>query len=369
MAHSASIRVGAEYRYSASNHDRPVSQSVDLTERNRSGLSGGSARSLHDLHQGTPIVAGHSAGVLERDRQLLIRDGQVLTWPVANAFVQDRPGPVFSEDAIHAFVLDMRSRGRRQRTVRSYLQALWYWPVLWPTTAVEFAPVFEKIADVTPHTRKIYMTVWGTFGRFAQERLGLPNIVPELPHQPVPRTLRNIPSESNVKALIYACEDPRDRTLVHLLAGTGIRWGELPMLRSQVRGDHFYTQEGKTGMRMVPLPESVADSLRSIGDRQRLWLMDDGRPMTLSGLHMRFRRMRDRSRHLPGIDIHITPHLLRHFFAVQFLESGGDLRALQEILGHQDISTTAIYLTVTVRHLQASMKRHSPASRLTGEIA
>lgn len=359
------MQAGAEYGYSAKSDLRPANTSIDFSERNHSGpLSGGSARSLHGPVETTSAAAGLRAGVSGKDRQTFIPTPAVLGELGSTYRVQDRPGPVFSEDAIHAFVLDMRSRGRREKTVRSYLQALWHWPVMWPTAAAEFAPMFEKIADVSPHTRKIYMTVWGTFGRFAQERFGLPNIVPQLPHQPAPRSLRNIPSESDVKALFDACEDQRDRALIHLLASTGIRWGEIPMLRSQVRGDHFYTAEGKTGMRMVPLPEPVADSLQRTGDRRHLWVTPDGRPMALSGLHIRFRRLRDRARNLP----HITPHLLRHFFAVQFLESGGDLRALQEILGHRDISTTAIYLTVSVRHLQASMKRHSPASRLTGAI-
>ena len=390
MAHEASIPSGHEPHAYGISKTGPTPQTQPSSERNRSVPPGGdSARSLHGPARTVAAAAGLRSGVSGRDHQPSISPPAVLgetgsIYRFQDARPWDEPGSALSEQVLHAYVLDLQSRGRRPKTIRSYLHALWYWPVEWPTTTDDMLAALAKLQGRSPRTRHNYMVVWGTFGKFAEEKFGLPNVVPDLPHEPVPRTLRNVPGEHEVQALMASCRNDLDRALVHLLAGTGIRWGEIPLQRTQIRGDHFYTAEGKTGMRMVPLPVSVADSLARIGDQKWLWISGrTGRPFTLEGLLTRFRRLRDRfSRQwaeaardhdgdpdgLTGPAIHLTPHLLRHFFAVQFLESGGDLRALQEILGHREISTTAIYLTVTVRHLKAAMNRHSPADRINGSL-
>ena len=367
MAQTASIEFGIGSHNYGISETGSTPQTQVFTERTRSqAVIGDPARSNHGPAR-TVAVAGISSVLDLQGNPTSISPSALLGETGSIYRLKDEGGSLLSEQAVHAFVLDLQSRGRRPKTIRSYLYALWYWPVTWPKTTNDLLPAVEKMRHTSPVTRHNVMVRWGTFGKFAEDKFGLENPVPDLPHVPVPRTLRNVPSEGEVQALFQFCEDDRDRAIVHLLAGTGIRWGEMPMLRSQIRGDQFYTAEGKTGMRLIPLPESVAESLSRIGDRESLWLNErTGKSMGLSGLHIRFRRARDRLYQANPDSTFITPHLLRHFFAVQFLESGGDIRALQEILGHKDISTTAIYLTITVGHLKTTMNRHSPASRLIG---
>ncbi len=383
MAHTASIVTGIEsHNYGISETESHPRTQLSA-ERNRSyNASGDPARSNHGPAR-TTTVAEDSPSVLDLQGHPKSIPPPVVLGETGSIYrLEEDSGSLLSEQVVHAYVLDLQSRGRRPMTIRGYLHALSYWPVMWPKTVDDMLPSLDKMRHLSPRTRHDTLVNWGTFGKFAEEKFGLENVVPDLPHVPVPRTLRNVPGEHEIQALMAVCNDNRDRAMILLLAGTGIRWGEMPMLRSQIRGDQFYTAEGKTGERLVPLPEPVAESLSLIGDQESLWLNErSGRPMLLSGLHIRFRRTRDRLRKrvieavrdndgslYKTIDpsIHITPHLLRHFFAVQFLESGGDIRALQEILGHRDISTTAIYLTITVGHLKKSMNRHSPASRLIG---
>lgn len=66
-----------------------------------------------------------------------------------------------------------------------------------------------------------------------------------------------------------------------------------------------------------------------------------------------------------GIDVNIFPHLLRHSFASHMLESSGDLRAVQELLGHADISTTQIYTHLDFQHLTKVYDAAHPRAKLT----
>jgi len=202
------------------------------------------------------------------------------------------------------------------------------------------------------------------FGSFAERTFGLPNVPAQLGLEPLPRVLPRVPTDSDVQQLLDACVDDRERALVRLLLATGIRWGEIPALRSQIGTGYFDTSEGKSGCRRLPLPEAVAALLNRIGDGEHLWLAHvprdprrDGRPMTPGGLRALWYRLCARA------DVRISPHSTRHKFAVSMLEDGADLRSIQELLGHRSISTTQIYTPLAIDHLTRMVDRHCPLKR------
>ena len=188
-----------------------------------------------------------------------------------------------------------------------------------------------------------------------------------------PRTFAALPrflSLADVDLLIAAPDvtSPRglrDRALVEVLYATGLRVSELVGLRlTDVRAAQGYVQcQGKgSKQRIVPLGESAADWVRRyVADgraalakgRTSPWLFLNARGggrLTRIG----FWKILKGYGRAAGIRGHLSPHVLRHSFATHLLERGADLRAIQEMLGHADLSTTQIYthvLEARLRHV------------------
>jgi len=168
----------------------------------------------------------------------------------------------------------------------------------------------------------------------------------------------------------------RDRAMIELLYATGLRVSELVSLRPQdVRAESSYLScTGKGGkQRIVP-----------IGDAAKQWLeryLRDARPALIAGAGPRARRapvtlfVNTRGARMSrsgfwrrlgahgraaGIRAHLTPHVIRHSFATHLLERGADLRAIQMMLGHADLSTTQIYTHVLEARLRTVYDRFHP---------
>jgi integrase/recombinase XerD len=162
----------------------------------------------------------------------------------------------------------------------------------------------------------------------------------------------------------------RDKAMLELLYATGIRVSELVGLRLQnvnlERG--FLVVMGKGSKeRAVPLGEAAAGAVRSYGERAR--------PLLLNGVDSDFLFISSRRRGITrqmfweriklhartaGITSSLSPHTLRHCFATHLLDNGADLRAVQAMLGHADISTTQIYTHVSRERLKQIHEKYHP---------
>lgn len=161
----------------------------------------------------------------------------------------------------------------------------------------------------------------------------------------------------------------RDKAMLEVLYATGLRVTELVTLDlANLNLDlGFLTVLGKGGKeRAVPLGNSAVDwTRRYLSIRQRLM----GRNHTISSLFVgeggkalsrqAFWKLIVSYGDRVGIG-HITPHLMRHSFATHLLENGADLRSVQMMLGHSDISTTQIYTHITTERLREIYKRFHP---------
>jgi integrase/recombinase XerD len=192
----------------------------------------------------------------------------------------------------------------------------------------------------------------------------------------LPRPVRRLPSvlsQAEVERLLAAPdrERPRglrDAAMLETLYATGARVTELVTLRhSDVhleRGYVLVTGKGRK-QRLVPLGEAAMDLIEVYCQRVRplwdqghpaLFLTERHRPMTRQG----FWKLLKSYARKAGIEVPLSPHKLRHSFATHLLDHGADLRAVQEMLGHADISTTQIYTHVSQARLRRLVEEHHP---------
>jgi integrase/recombinase XerD len=193
-----------------------------------------------------------------------------------------------------------------------------------------------------------------------------------------PRPGRKLPeplSRTEVDGLIAAI-DPRspagarDRAMVELLYATGLRVSELVGLRLNdidLEGRVLLARGKGSKERMVPIGAPAAEAVKAYlstsrerllkGRRSReLFVTARGARLTRQG----FAKLLGRHARAAGIGRRISPHKLRHSFATHLLEGGADLRAVQAMLGHADISTTQVYTHVDRTHVRRLHERFHP---------
>jgi integrase/recombinase XerD len=164
-------------------------------------------------------------------------------------------------------------------------------------------------------------------------------------------------------------EGLRDRAMLELLYATGLRVSELVRVRvDDVVMDAGYLRTLGKGSkeRIVPFGDAARDAMlrymelaRSHHDKfndPHLFLTVRGRPMTRQAFWVKI----GNHARTAGIKTHISPHMLRHSFATHLLENGADLRSVQMMLGHADISTTQIYTHVSRARLQKMYETFHP---------
>jgi len=156
-------------------------------------------------------------------------------------------------------------------------------------------------------------------------------------------------------------EGLRDRAMLELLYATGLRVSELIHVKVDdlVMDAGFLRTIGKGSKeRIVPFGDTARHAITEYVEKGRahfdkrsdvhLFLTNRGRPMSRQSFWMKIVKYARTA----GIKSHISPHVLRHSFATHLLENGADLRSVQMMLGHSDISTTQIYTHVSRARLQ-----------------
>lgn len=189
------------------------------------------------------------------------------------------------------------------------------------------------------------------------------------------KKLPKVLTEEEIKKLINSIDlnhdfGQRNKTIIEILYGTGIRVSELINLKLS---NIFFKENiikviGKGNKeRFVPLGEIASNEMKIYINNRNLLKIDSkssdilflnryGRGLTRS---MIFKIISDASKRV-GLDKKISPHTLRHSFATHLIKNGADLRTIQLILGHESITTTEIYTHLDTLHLEEVLKKYHP---------
>ena len=198
----------------------------------------------------------------------------------------------------------------------------------------------------------------------------------------LPKLSHKLPTVLNISDIENLMQQPdltdikgiRDRALLEFLYATGVRVSELLSIK---QSDLFFQQGfvrvfGKGSKeRLIPIGDQAIHCVTNYQETARLILAQrcvhkdvlflnwHGRPMSRMGCWKILRKYVD----MADIRIHVSPHTLRHSFATHLLEGGADLRAVQEMLGHADISTTQIYTHLDREYLKEVHRTYHPREK------
>ncbi|WP_423788909.1 site-specific tyrosine recombinase XerD [Lactobacillus apis] len=249
----------------------------------------------------------------------------------------------------------------------------------WPTKAVDIDAFLAEQRDLNKATSSISRMI-SSLRKFYQwlVRQNIQKINPMLEIDS-PKKEHRLPVALSVDEVTKLLDQPdvtkklgiRDRALLETLYATGIRVSELINLKFSDLHEELKLLKvlGKGSKeRLIPISDVAISWIKSYQEKVRdplllksgkytdtIFLNNRGGALTRQAVWQIIKRYCQ----MAGISKNVTPHTLRHTFATHLLENGADLRVVQEILGHSDISTTQIYTNLSQQHiLQVYAKTH-----------
>jgi len=215
------------------------------------------------------------------------------------------------------------------------------------------------------------------FGFLVAEGIIKTNPTENMSSPSVGRALPKPISISQVRLLLEqpnklsTAEAKRDRVMLELLYASGMRISELVALNLgdvNTEGDYYVRCFGKGHKeRIIPIYEQIAMTVKKYIEETRPQLAHDkneealflnarGERLTRQGFWQKLKAYAKSA----GLDTQISPHTLRHSFATHMLSGGADLRSVQELLGHANISTTQVYTHLTTEHIRRTYDKSHP---------
>ena len=219
-----------------------------------------------------------------------------------------------------------------------------------------------------------HLSSWRGFYNFACRRLNFQSnpctgLRPPKAAKPLPKTLS---PDTCAQLLGKEADSPleiRDQAMFELFYSSGLRLSELVGINladlDLQNGEVSVTGKGNK-TRIVPVGEKARDAIRTwlalrnaAEDELALFTGQTGKRLGQRSVELRLARWVQRV----GLNQHVHPHMLRHAFASHVLQSSGDLRAVQEMLGHASISTTQVYTHLDWQHLAKAYDQAHPRAK------
>jgi len=201
----------------------------------------------------------------------------------------------------------------------------------------------------------------GFFKWLCASEICIQNPTLTLEQSKIPRKLPKIMSISEIENIFRADLTPIQMLIIELLYGCGLRVSELVNLKTNnidMSGNYLKCSGKGSKERLVPFGKKAKEALSEYFghrylllkkynlDSKNLLISDDGRFLNRQDIYNFIHEQGKR------INKNISPHTLRHSFATHLLENGADLRVVQELLGHSDVSTTQLYTHISKKRLK-----------------
>lgn len=239
--------------------------------------------------------------------------------------------------------------------------------------------LLKQLVDcgIAPSTQRRMMSGWGNFFKM----LVTEDVVQENPVEAIdmPSKVQHLPdvlTDEEIAAVqstfdLSMPDQLRDYVIVEVLYGCGLRVSELVNLKlSNIYDDEGFIQVFGKGdkERWVPINDRALHQLRlyvdtvrvhipaQLGEEKFVFLNRRGRHLTRQWVFMSLKRAVAEA----GIQKHVSPHSLRHSFATELVNNGADLRAVQEMLGHESVVTTEIYTHISREMLRDTIASYHP---------
>jgi len=232
-------------------------------------------------------------------------------------------------------------------------------------------------SGLAPRSIARTLSSWRAYYRWLAQHGAIPRNPCEGVRTPKqPRMLPKALTLDQMQALLDAPAadlfDMRDKAMFELFYSSGLRLSELASLDCDRGLDLREAEVRVTGKRnktrLVPIGRQAIAAIRAwlacraevaLSEEKALFVGSRGKRISVRAIQLRLARWSK----LHGLGVHVTPHMLRHSFASHVLQSSGDLRAVQEMLGHANISTTQIYTHLDFQHLAKVYDTAHPRAR------
>ncbi|SFV85777.1 Site-specific recombinase XerD [hydrothermal vent metagenome] len=235
---------------------------------------------------------------------------------------------------------------------------------------------YFKHRNLNPTTQARILTCLGTFYKYLITTKSITINPTEKLHQP--KQAQKLPVFLNISEVENLLNTPdaktlfgiRDRAMLELLYSCGLRVSELVTLEyhNLNLNEEYIRIHGKGNKeRILPMGEVAMDYLSIYEEKSRPFLLKGGQTDAYflsnrgagMGRHNFFHIVKNYAKKA-GINKPLSPHTLRHAFATHLIQQGADLRSVQLMLGHSDISTTQIYTHIQNTHLKSQHHKHHP---------
>ncbi|MBA7478892.1 Tyrosine recombinase XerC [subsurface metagenome] len=266
-----------------------------------------------------------------------------------------------TEQAVREFIASRISSDLSPRTIEWYEGRLRPFAKRCPTLPRRPEPIEAFLTTVwgSPETKRDSFNALRTFFRFICKRHRIPDPM-DIINPPRHSKTRMATLEPNeLMSLLYSAQDPRGRAILTLIMDNGVRAGEVCSLLKHNIKQETVVVYGKTGWREVPISDETRHLLLKVAATSPDEHVFHGHkgPLTRFGIYRIVRKHMEKA----GIKgPKLGPHRVRHGFGKNFLVQGGDLRSLQEIMGHTDIKTTQKYATLNLTDIIKKHRKFSP---------